>query len=159
MISIFYSSLCRRQGYYRCPVCLRSMFTMPWEDYDAMLASNPMPARFDVSGVNRLSQFLFLLLWDSSSFFHRAFLSKSNVLTVIATVMRPTISSAWSAGRAEATTRQELMAHSLNWSMEKVNLYFLINLLYTRWSYDWAHIFTPCESNLKLNTFFILLNN
>jgi len=23
------------------------MFTMPWEDYDAMLASNPMPARFD----------------------------------------------------------------------------------------------------------------
>ena len=51
MISSILLNICRRQGYYRCPVCLWSMFTMPWEDYDAMLASNPMPARFDVSGV------------------------------------------------------------------------------------------------------------
>jgi len=36
----------RLKGFFRCPVCLKSMFKIPWEDYDLMLANNPMPPRF-----------------------------------------------------------------------------------------------------------------
>jgi len=36
----------RLKGFFRCPVCLKSMFKIPWEDYDLMLANNPMPSQF-----------------------------------------------------------------------------------------------------------------